>query len=333
MNAADDNDRKVRVADEAMAWAVRVQSPEATGDDWSALTDWLEASEDHLAAYDRAEALVARIEAEAPALNQALTRPGAKVLEFRPREKAQPAPRPANDRGMWSAIAAVAACLVVVPAAWNASQGPETIYRTGVGETRNLVLSDGSRIQMDAGSELKVRMGWFRRRVSMGQAQASFDVAKDARKPFLISVGDQQVRVVGTAFNIRHFRDETTVTVRRGIVEVSQPRAPAAPVARLLVGDQLSHLEGQTGGRAAKVDTTAAYAWTQGQMICAERPLADIVADINRRYPVPITVSESAGRLKFSGVLELGDQDAVVERLARYLSLPHSRTDRAITLG
>ena len=34
MSADDDNDRKARVFDEAMAWAVRVQSPEATADDW-----------------------------------------------------------------------------------------------------------------------------------------------------------------------------------------------------------------------------------------------------------------------------------------------------------
>ena len=333
MSADDDNDRKARVFDEAMAWAVRVQSPEATADDWSALTDWLEASEDHLAAYDQAEALLTRIETEAPAINQALISPGAKVLEFRPLHNTHHAARPANDRGMRSAIAAAAACLILIPAAWNTAQGSETVYRTGIGETRNLVLSDGSRIAMDAGSELKIQLGWFRRRVTMGQAQASFDVAKDSKKPFIISVGDQQVRVVGTAFNIRHFEDQTTVTVRRGIVEVSQPRAVAAPIARLLVGDQLSHTEGQIGSQSAKVDTSAAYAWTQGQMICIDRPLAAIVADINRRYPMPITVSPSAERLKFSGVLELGDQDTVVERLAQYLSLPHRRTNRAITLG
>ena len=332
MSAADENDRKVQVADQAMAWAVRVQSPDASAGDWSALTDWLEASEDHVAAFDQAEALLARVEAEAPAIQEALNRPSAKVLEFKPREKAPPH-RPANDRGRWSAIAAVAACLIIMPAAWNASQGAETVYRTGIGETRNLVLSDGSRIQLDAGSELKVRLGWFQRSVAMGQAQASFDVAKDPKKPFIISVGDQQVKVVGTAFNIRHFQNQTTVTVRRGIVEVSQPKAPAAPIARLLVGDQLTHTQGQMGGLAAKVDTTTAYAWTQGQMICVDRPLAEIVAEVNRRYPVPIAVSESAGRLKFSGVLELGDQDAVVERLAQYLSLPHRRTDRGISLG
>ena len=54
----------------------------------------------------------------------------------------------------------------------------------------------------------------------MADAEALFDVAHDVRRPFLIGVGDRQVRVVGTEFNLRHRDDQVDLTVRRGIVEV-----------------------------------------------------------------------------------------------------------------
>ncbi|MCI3133760.1 hypothetical protein [Phenylobacterium aquaticum] len=68
-------------------------------------------------------------------------------------------------------------------------------------------------------------------------------------------------------------------------------------------------------------------------MICADRPLSDIVADLNRRYPTPIRLGPVAAGMTFSGVLDLGDQDALVRRLAGYLSLRVDRTGREITLG
>jgi transmembrane sensor len=67
-------------------------------------------------------------------------------------------------------------------------------------------------------------------------------------------------------------------------------------------------------------------------MICTDRPLGEIVADLNRRYPTPIRLSARAAQQRFSGVLDLNDQPALVQRLAGYLSLTVHRTDREITL-
>jgi transmembrane sensor len=68
-------------------------------------------------------------------------------------------------------------------------------------------------------------------------------------------------------------------------------------------------------------------------MVCDDEPLLQIVAQLNRRYPVPIRVTEAAGAQRFSGVLDLGDEAALVRRLASYLSLTARRTDGAITLS
>ena len=326
MSPRNDQSATDALRDEALAWLVRVQSDAATGEDWSALTDWLEASEEHQAAFEAVEALAAEVADRAAQIAPRLAPSTGEVLPFRP--------RPAAPRrgGFIAALAAAAAVLVVSPLAWRAYQGPATTYETGVGQTREIALADGSHIRLNGGSRLTVRLGWRARRVEMAQAEATFDVAKDPSRPFLISVGDQQVRVVGTEFNIRHDGKTVVVSVRRGVVEVRQPALGPAPVARLTVGQALRHVEGARASQVSAVAPDAAFAWTQGRLVCDDQPLSEIVAALNRRYPTPIRVSEAAGRRRFSGVLDLGDQGLLVDRLSRYMSLSVDRTGGEITL-
>lgn len=322
-------DKSARLDDDAVAWLVRVQSDAATADDWVALTAWLETSEAHADAFARAEALSTEIGDHAGEIAAAMGNPTAEVLAFQP--KARRLPPWAPLAGL--AAAAAVAVVVAAPVLQRSYQGAPSIYRTAVGETREVALSDGTRIRLDGASTMTVRMGWRTRRIDLAQAQASFDVAKDPRRPFLVNVGDQQVRVVGTEFNIRHDGQAVVVSVRRGVVEVRQPSLGPDPIARLTKGDELRHAEGTQVSQQQHVDPNAAFAWASGRLVCDDEPLSQIVAELNRRYAVPIRVTKAAGANRFSGVLELGDQAAVVRTLADYLSLSVRRTDRQITLS
>lgn len=323
MSGAEDMTTTEALRDAAVAWLVRVQSDRATADDWAGLTAWLEASEDHLAAFEAVERISAELTDRAAEIASAVTPASSRVVPLR-RRMALP---------VWSMAAAAAVVAVVVgPMAWRGYQGTPTVYQTRPGETREVALADGSHIQLDSASTLTVRLGWRTRRVEMADAQAAFDVAKDPDRPFLISVGDQQVRVVGTEFNIRHYDKTVRVTVRRGIVEVRQPALGPTPVARLVAGQSLSHVIGAPRSTRTATDPNPAFAWTQGRMVCDDETLGEMVAYLNRRYAMPIKVSPALAGRRFSGVLELGDQDLVVKRLAGYFSLSVHRTDRQIEL-
>lgn len=315
---------------QAIAWHVRLQSDRATADDWAALTAWLDESEAHLAAFEAVEALAAELDAKADSIRTALSPPAL---------ARSPAPTPVLARPRrikwpaWTALAAACvAGLMIAPWAWNGWLGSPVTYRTAIGETRAITLADGSRIHLDGGSALSVRMGWGQRRVALGEAQASFDVAKDPHRPFVIDVGDERVRVVGTEFNIRHYDASLVLSVRRGVVEVRSPGSGNAIVARLRKGDELRHQDGQTQATLTSVDPDAAFAWSTGRLICADRPLAEIVSDLNHRYALPIQVSEPAAQRRFTGVLILGDQDALVRHLADYMALSEERRPDAIIL-
>jgi transmembrane sensor len=318
-----------RLEDGAVAWLVRVQDDKAPADDWVALTAWLEASEAHADAFARAEALSTEISDNSVEITGAMFPAAGAVVALRSRARRVP------TWVLLSGLAAAAAVVVVVatPSLQRAYRGAPETYRTAVGETREITLSDGSHIRLDGASAMTVRLGLRTRRVDLAQAQASFDVAKDSRRPFLVNVGDQQVRVVGTEFNIVHDDQEVVVSVRRGVVEVRRPSLGADPVARLVKGDELRHAEGTQVSQQQRVNPDKAFAWASGRLVCDEEPLSRIVAELNRRYGLPIRVTKAAGAKRFSGVLELGDQDVLLRRLADYLSLSVRRTDREITLS
>jgi transmembrane sensor len=316
--------------DEAITWLVRVQSDAATAEDWAALTAWLETSSAHVEAFARAEQLCGEISDNADEIAAATRHRTADVLPFR-------SSRPPSRRWLpFAGLGAAAAAVVVgaAPVLQRAYEGAPTVYRTGVGEARDIALADGTRVHLDAASTMTVRLGWRRKRsVELAQAQASFDVARDPSRPFVVDVGDQRIRVVGTEFNVRRFNGTVVVTVRRGVVEVNQPNLASSTVAHLTSGEELSHAEGSTASRERRVDADTAFAWRAGRLVCEDESLAQIVADLNRRYTLPIRVTQAAGAKRFSGVLDVGDQGVLVRRLADYLSLSVQRTDRDITLS
>jgi transmembrane sensor len=186
---------------------------------------------------------------------------------------------------------------------------------------------------MDAASTLKVRLGWRMRRVEMADAEASFDVAKDPQRPFVILVGDKTVRVVGTMFNIRHYDGLFTLTVSRGVVEVRRMDAAPGPVSRLQAGDEVRGRDGSPDLIRAKVDPSTAFAWADNRLVVSDQPLPEVVAFLNRRYTIPIRLTPVAAKRRFSGSLELGDEDLVVRRLGAFLALPVHRNAHDFTLG
>ena len=206
-------------------------------------------------------------------------------------------------------------------------------FQTPVGQTREITLADGTHIRLNAASKITVRFERHARRVEMADAEAVFDVAHDTKRPFLIAVGDRQVRVVGTEFNLRHRDDLVDLTVRRGVVEVRAADALDAEPTRVTVGQELTHTEGHAAQVLKVSDPDASFAWTNGQLIYRDQPLSEVAADLSRRFAVPVRVADAkTGALRFSGVLVTDNEPDVLRRLSAYAPVRVERTSDALVL-
>jgi transmembrane sensor len=125
-------------------------------------------------------------------------------------------PRP---RRRLLAVASCALILVIAGAIWwQAERFPG--YTTDVGERRSITLADGSTVDLNARSKLRVEFSDKERRVELLDGQALFQVAKDKNRPFIVASGDATVRAVGTQFDVYRKANGTTVTVIEGRVAV-----------------------------------------------------------------------------------------------------------------
>lgn len=288
----------------AADWLARLAAPDLSEDDLARFDAWL-AEPDNAQAYDTALAVTLELQAAAPQV----------LAEIRARPQRR---RLVSPRG-WLAAGGLAAAATIAIALTPASvfAPAQAAYATAKGQQHAVRLADGSTIDLNAGSRLQVTLSAHERRVVMGEGEAVFDVARDPARPFVIAAGDRQVRVVGTRFDVRRRDGRLSVSVERGLVEVSPADGAPGRGFRLHPGQRLDHVEGASDVALSSVDVQQVESWKTGRLIYRDRPLSEVVADLNQQFARPIVLEDPAlADTKVSGVLVLDDEAAVIRRLS-----------------
>lgn len=162
------------------------------------------------------------------------------------------------------------------------------------GSEYSLVLSDGTRVWLNAMSSLRypTSFGDGKREVQL-TGEAYFEVSRSNR-PFIVHTGCMQVEVLGTTFNLSAYPHETTTaTLVNGSVRVATPQGQT----RILRPQQQAVLApGQTNLQVRTVDTAFYTSWVKGKIYFKDQRLEDILQTLSRWYDVHITYTDE--RLK-----------------------------------
>ena len=102
----------------------------------------------------------------------------------------------------------------------------------GKGTKSELLLPDGTRVWLNSESKLEYKENFNDsvREVTL-EGEAYFDVVKDAGRPFIVHTSDIDIRVLGTAFNVKSYPKESSIeaTLIRGMIEVTNKKEPSSP--------------------------------------------------------------------------------------------------------
>lgn len=314
------DDAKQRLAT-AAAWRVRLT--EAGLESSAALEAWL--------AEDAAnEAAWRQVAAPWNLLSEHATIP--EVMAARRAALARAGTQSASDSRSgavrWFALAAgVIAAVAITLWWWNASPAE---YGTESGERRVVTLEDGSKVSLDSNSLVQVRYSGDARHLKLARGQARFDVAHQARRPFVVDAGDRTVVATGTSFNIDLRESQVVVTLIEGHVivtsraprlpAVAQPKSPA-PAVRLEAGETLTaSIDTVAPPRIEKAQLDTVTAWESGRLIFDNETLAAVVDRIGRYSGQRIVIADShVAQLRISGVFNVGDVTTFVDTVSRYL--------------
>jgi len=232
----------------------------------------------------------------------------------------------------WASAAAV--LLAVASALWVWQGYSRTHIATARGEIRQLNLADGSRVTLDTLSRVSVHYESATRLVRLEAGEALFEVAKDARRPFIVQAGNVRVRAVGTAFVVdRRSEAAVDVIVTHGIVDVWREAGSPEPAVRVAAHRRLLTAPAQAAQQAALPEEltpeqlAGAVAWENGVIDLNGRTIGEAAADFNRYNTRRIVVSDSAlASQTVVGQFQATDPAAFVTAAAAMLDA-HVRTD------
>jgi transmembrane sensor len=277
---------------QAAHWAAHRDLRPLSPEEQREFDSWLAADIRHLGAYGRAEAVLARLERLHSA---AATESSPSVAG---------APRWTRRRIVFagSAAAGFAGAVAIGRVAWErldpSNNHPEEYYATAVGQTHEVILADGSVMTLNTSTKARLRFTREAREIHLLQGEALFDVAKNKRRPFIVTAGDTTVRAIGTSFTVSMLPARPIlVLVREGVVEL-QRTTMAAP---LRAGANVQVLAPSNAPIATvaipEAQVERDLAWQYGRIAFDNQPL-QVAADEFARYSdVRIIVDpEVAGR-------------------------------------
>lgn len=164
------------------------------------------------------------------------------------------------------------------------------------GERKTITLRDGSVVYLHPGSKLTIAadFGKATRQVSL-IGEAFFSVAKDSRRPFIVTTPTLSTRVLGTAFNVQAYEHDklTSVAVTEGKVQVEEEDSQLGGTgfaAHVLPGKQLVYDLAEKHYRIGKADVERISAWKNGAYYIENESIEAIARRLERIYNLSIEV-------------------------------------------
>jgi ferric-dicitrate binding protein FerR (iron transport regulator) len=248
---------------------------------------------------------------------------------------------PRRSRTWWLAGAALAASVAGFyllrpeppsPPTPVVAEVAPTDVTTRRGQQAEIRLPDGTRVILSAASSLRYFSDYGQReRRLILDGEGYFMVTHDPSRPFRVESENGIAEDLGTSFVVRaRGKGALTVVVTEGAV-VLRPKgdSTARPDSLVLTRGQLGRVlpDGALGFRT-RADTTAWLAWTRGELVFTDTPLAEVAAELSRWYDADIRVSgaELAWR-PFSGRLKRRSAEEAVRLIAAVTGAEIHRTD------
>jgi len=263
-------------------------------------------------------------------------------------EQWEPKPSFWSNTGFLSAVAAsivVAAVVLLTPnKPTPVTQAALITYETGIGQQKSWKLQDGSIIELNTASEVRVRYRENARELRRVEGEAFFDVESDKQRPLTVAAGSGQITAVGTAFNINLDGQFTRVTVTEGTVEIlardntntdnANTDIANTDVEPVLASEgQQVEVEGYRVFNLPDTDTNQATAWRRKTLIFNDQELTVALTELNRYLIHPVDVSDpSLKGLRISGTFSLEDPETTLDAIIKTFQLATASFDNGAKL-
>lgn len=234
-------------------------------------------------------------------------------------------------KGWWAAAAVVLISFSGI-LLWKKNVTPSEMVQAAYGELREKQLPDGSKVTLNANSEISYNEGWEKgaEREVWLKGEAFFQVQKTPAKSRFIVHGDRfDVIVTGTQFNVVNRHDKTNVMLTEGSVTI---KTNDGKEIHMLPGDFVEINNLQPEKKAVQEEII--LAWRDKKLIFDNTPMREAVKKIEEHYGVTFTLEdESIGNTPISGMLPNDNLDVVLAALEALSEFRMVRNDKNIVIS
>jgi transmembrane sensor len=202
---------------------------------------------------------------------------------------------PLPQQRRWLAAASLLAAIALI-SYWliipgRQEQGVQFVSVTApLGSVKEIQLPDSSRVWLKSGSSLRyaTTYGTERRELELVEGEAFFDVQQDPQRPFLVTTGKLQTKVLGTAFNIQAYADRPTIQVwvDHGRVAVSDSMQVLRELGK---GQRLAWDRASGKVQLDSLVWEPALAWQQGVLLLQSASFTELAHQLKELYGVELT--------------------------------------------
>ncbi|PAS94612.1 MAG: histidine kinase [Candidatus Dactylopiibacterium carminicum] len=295
---------------QALEWQVTFWSGKASADEKAAFQAWLASAPTHRDAWHKVQALHGRM-ADLP------DKLGAQVLRNAPIRQGR---RRVLGALLWLAGGSLAIGTARQTPQWHLALAD---HATRIGERRQILLSDGTRIDLNSASAVDVRYDEETRHVTLRKGEILISTAPDnttVKRPFLVATARGEIQALGIRFRVQEDGSQIRVAVFEGAVAL---RPAEGKEVRLEAGEQARFDRRQI--IAEGLADTDATAWIRGQLIAEHQRLADFLTQLARYRSGLLRCDPAVADLPISGVFPLDDTDRVLAALSEALPVQVNR--------
>ena len=305
---------------EAATWIARLRDEQRDPNLEAQFRGWLDESKEHQHAFAR----MSQVWEEAGNIRM---RAGAVIPAAR-KERA-------SRFNRWTASLAASLILVAVGAVYFWHDG---VFETGVGQEKTRLLRDGTRIVLNTDTRIEVNYDEHARRVRLIRGEAWFEVSKRPTWPFIVRVGDREIRALGTSFIVRHDEVQdlsvTLVDGRISVAPIAQNDAVPSQAPQFLAPGERLVVSRHQATAMDRPELSRITAWERGRVEFEETPLKDATIEMNRYNTIRISVPDAeVAQLRIGGVFHAGDSDEFIRIVTAALGLRADQNGRDIVLS
>jgi transmembrane sensor len=183
-------------------------------------------------------------------------------------------------------------------------RAPTQLIATPVGGHRHITLADGSQIELNTDTAVRIDLTKKKRVIELVKGEAYFEIHHDGARPFIVTVADHRIVDLGTKFLVRTTPELLKVTLVEGRARLEGANSEVQQQAIVLAPGDLAVATGDSVSvsrrRISEIANT--LAWRQGTIVLSNASLADAAAEFNRYGGPPLIVADrDAAKMTING--------------------------------